>query len=58
MKDEKSKLKETETKVIVEYIRTSIEILLNLKVDDSNYNSANYFSSHTQQSNIQKLQGN
>ena len=33
LEDEKKKLKTIDTKVIVEYIRTSIEILLNLKME-------------------------
>ena len=35
LNEEKEKLTTTETKIIVDYIRTSIEILLNLKVEDS-----------------------
>jgi hypothetical protein len=55
LSDEKNKLKGIDTKVIVDYIRTSIEILLNLKVDESNQISAgNYFSGNSQLSNIQK----
>jgi hypothetical protein len=52
--EEKKKLKTIESKVIVDYIRTSIEILLNLKMEGEqqshNYHSGN--TSHTQLSNI------
>jgi hypothetical protein len=34
--EERSKLKNVGTKVIVDYIRSSIEILLNLKMEDNN----------------------
>ena len=36
LQDERLKLKSVGTKVIVDYIRSSIEILLNLKMEDSN----------------------
>ncbi len=34
--EERNKLKSVATKVIVDYIRSSIEILLNLKMEDNN----------------------
>ncbi len=38
---EKKKLKNVETLLIVDYVRTSIEILLNLKMEDSRSNMSN-----------------
>lgn len=57
MSEEKGKLEGIATKVIVDYIRTSIEILLNLKGDESGYKTNGYTSNATQQSNLQRMQG-
>ena len=57
LSEERQKLSNTGTREIVDYIRTSIEILLNLKMDDNPQHSTHNLSITSSQSNLILKQG-